>query len=106
MVSTGDRLFAILWSVGERWTPGVPVTEQDLHAHRAYWAGLSARGGVVVAGPFLDAEAGGMAVFEAATLEDAREIMLRDPAVATKVFSGRVRPLCVVFPEAPAGEPD
>lgn len=96
-VREGDRLFAILWRPGRAWIAGQPVQHQKLTEHRAYWTRLSRAGRVFVAGPYVDAEAGGIALIRAATIDEARQIMSDDPAVTAGVFVGTLRPYYVVF---------
>jgi uncharacterized protein YciI len=98
MAQAGDRVFVIEWEPGVAWVPGRPVIEQDLGGHRAYWERQSDKAKVTVAGPYLDAAAGGIAVFSAISLEEATAIMMADPAIDRQVFAGKVRPLFVVFP--------
>jgi uncharacterized protein len=100
MTVPGDRLFKILWRPGAAWIAGRSVAEQKLDQHREYIASLAAQGLIVVAGPFLDAESGGMAVLRAARMSEAHEIFKHDPAIREGVFVAEVRPLFIVFADS------
>lgn len=100
MTEPGDRLFTILWRPGPAWIAGCSVAEQQLDQHREYIASLASQGLIVVAGAFLDAGSGGMAVLRAASMSEAQEIYRNDPGVRDDVFVGEVRPLHDVFADA------
>jgi uncharacterized protein YciI len=102
MVQSGDRLFTILWRRGPAWVAGKPVTEQKLDPHRQYFSDLTQRGVVVLAGPFVDAESGGIAVLRAPDSAAAEAIFRNDPAVEDGVFEGDVRPFYTVFAQMAA----
>jgi uncharacterized protein YciI len=97
MTVAANRLFTILWRPGPAWIAGRSVAEQKLNQHREYIASLAAQGLIVVAGPFLDTESGGMAVLRAAEMSEAHQIFTDDPAIREGLFVGEVRPLFVVF---------
>jgi uncharacterized protein YciI len=103
MTVPGDRLFTILWRPGPAWIAGRSLAEQKLDQHREYIASFASQGLIVVAGPFLDAESGGMALVRAARMSEAHEIFNHDPAIREGVFVGQVRPLFVVFADPALG---
>lgn len=92
-----EPLFALLYRPGPRWIEGRSIQEQPLGPHREYIEGLFAVGRGLLAGPFLDAESGGLALIRAADVNAAREIQARDPAIIEGVFEGTVRPLHMLF---------
>lgn len=91
------KLFAIIWSPGPAWKKGKPVQEQDLGAHRAYFEALANAGHILAAGPFLDQQAGGVALLLAESQDAASLVMANDPAVTSGVFVGELRPFHLVF---------
>lgn len=101
-VKSGDRMFVIMLRPGPSWQAGRPVTEQDLAAHRTYFEALDAQGFVVLAGPFLDPDAGGMIVLRGGGVDEATRIMNDDPAIASGVFEAVLRPFYVMFAGADA----
>ncbi len=84
-------LFAIVYRPGPAWLRGEPVSRQPLAPHAAYVERLLGEGRLVLAGPFLD-DAGGLAVIEAESLEEARRVLAEDPALASGVMTGAVHP--------------
>jgi uncharacterized protein YciI len=75
-----------------RLLPPRPTFSEDMSAseaaimqeHARYWTGLATRGSVVVFGPVSDpAGVWGLAVLEAATAEEARDVARADPAVSS-----------------------
>jgi uncharacterized protein YndB with AHSA1/START domain/uncharacterized protein YciI len=77
-------------------------------AHYDYWKEKLDAGALILAGPFLDYP-DGIIVFSASSIEEARELMQHDPAIAGGVFRGKVRPFRVSLHRsgAPSGaEPE
>jgi uncharacterized protein len=67
-------------------------------AHLAHLGELDGQGRLVLAGPFTDGD-GSLIVLEAASLEEAWQLVARDPYVANGVFeSVEVRPFKQVLP--------
>jgi uncharacterized protein YciI len=81
---------------------GRALRKQHREAHLAGLEGLEAAGRIRHAGPLLDAEGGpigSLVVFEAASLEEARQLAARDPYVTQRVFARHeVHETRVVFP--------
>ena len=69
--------------------------------HAAYWSELIDRRGVVVYGPVVEASGSfGLAVFPAASEDDARAIALADPAVSSGMASFEIGTMLVaVLPD-------
>jgi uncharacterized protein YciI len=68
-------------------------------AHREYLRSLFESGKLVMSGPWAD-ETGAMLVYEAESLEAARELLEADPYRAAGVLAdARIREWRVVFPE-------
>jgi uncharacterized protein YciI len=84
-----QSVFVITYKPGPAWQAGMPMNRQALGPHAAYWTRLAREGRAVGAGPFTDMD-GGIAVINAANLEDAQAIMAADPAVTSGVFVGEV----------------
>lgn len=89
MTSEANALFAIVYSAGPSWRPGVPMQDQGLVEHFYYMRDLHASGATLLAGPFGDD--GGIVLLRAADLEAAQAIMAADPAVTSGLFVGEVR---------------
>jgi uncharacterized protein YciI len=84
-----QQVFVIDYRPGPAWQAGVPMNRQALGPHAAYWTRLAHEGRAIGAGPYLDVE-GGMAMINAATLDEARAIVATDPAITSGVFVGEV----------------
>jgi uncharacterized protein len=65
--------------------------EAVMSEHFEYLQGLLAEGKLVIAGPCLDAKYG-IAIFRASSMEEARDVMERDPAVVRGVMTATVHP--------------
>jgi uncharacterized protein YciI len=91
------RLFVLVYAPGAKWLPGKPVRDQPLTAHIEYMDRLTRVGVIVFAGPFLDAEGGGMAIISAPDISRALEIGEGDPAVVRGIMTVRVRLWAVAF---------
>lgn len=86
---TAQRVFLIEYKPGPAWQAGAPMSRQALGPHAAYWTRLAREGRAIGAGPYLDVD-GGMAMINAAGMEEARAIVAADPAVTSGVFVGEV----------------
>jgi uncharacterized protein len=84
------QLFLFLYRPGPAWRPGVPMAQQDLRAHGAYHARLVHEGRSVAGGGYVGEE-GGMAIVRAANLEEARAMLVADPAIQNGVFAAEIR---------------
>jgi uncharacterized protein YciI len=94
-------LFAFIYRPGPAWKSDRPMAEQDLRAHGAYFARLTAEGRVVAAGGFAGTD-GGMAVLRAADADEAARLLAADPAIATGVFQADLRRWAPRFGADPA----
>ena len=83
------HVFVIAYRPGPAWQAGVPMNRQALGPHAAYWTRLAREGRAIGAGPFTDVD-GGIAMINAANLEEAQGIVATDPAVTSGVFVGEV----------------
>ena len=92
-----SQLHVLLHSPGLRWQAGVPPRGQEgIEAHYAFVGRLAAEGLVVLAGPFLDTENGGMVLTRIESLDEAQRRAEEDEAVRSGLLSVRVRPWRVV----------
>lgn len=81
--------FAIVYDPGPEWKRGEPLSAQGLGDHGRYMRKLAEDGVLVLAGPLSTAE-GGLVILAAGNLDEAADIMARDPAVVQGKFVGRV----------------
>jgi uncharacterized protein YciI len=82
--------YAAVVQPGPAWKAATERGQQpDLAAHLAYMNDLRARGKVLMAGPFADG-AGGLIVYRADSIEEARQLSRDDPATAAGVFEPRL----------------
>lgn len=88
-ISAARQVYIIEYRPGPAWQAGVPMNRQALGPHAAYWMRLAHEGRAIGAGPYLDVD-GGMAMINAASMDEARAIVAADPAVTTGVFVGEV----------------
>jgi uncharacterized protein YciI len=66
--------------------------------HAAYWRELTDRGRVLICGPVRDSTgAWGLGVIRAADEAEARELLMRDPAVSTGMSTFDVGPMLSVM---------
>ncbi|MCS7032896.1 MAG: YciI family protein [Phycisphaerae bacterium] len=88
-------LYAAEVRPGEAWRQAEARGEQpDLSRHREYSAELRRRGKIVMAGPFADGS-GGLIILRAESLEEAKSLLEKDPAVVEGVFTTELRPWLV-----------
>lgn len=90
--------------IGRDGPEGAERRSENRSAHVAALEALDAARRIAFAGPIRDADnqrsAGAVIVFEAASLEAARELMARDPYVAGGVFeSWSVDPFKLAYPK-------
>ncbi len=89
--------FAVFHQPGPNWAEGVPFGDQDgVEVHVTYMKEQLQEGNLVLGGPFLD-NSGGMMVLRAASLEAARTIAARDPAVVRRLIQVTVKPWLLVM---------
>jgi uncharacterized protein len=74
------RFFVLSYSRGPNWVEGQPRHKQPLQPHLAYLRGLHEKSHLVMAGPFEEA-AGGMAIVQTTSADEARAIAHADPGV-------------------------
>ena len=82
--------FAVLYQPGPAWKAGEPMSRQGLGPHARYIGELQDQGRVYAAGP-LGAEKG-LAIIAAESLDEAKAILARDPAVTSGIFKAEVEP--------------
>jgi uncharacterized protein YciI len=77
-------LHAVRHLPGKAWVPGLdPRSQPGIEAHVGHYAALLAAGKLVLGGPFLDADAGGLAVAApGVSREELAAFAAADPAVA------------------------
>ncbi|MHC4092431.1 MAG: YciI family protein [Planctomycetota bacterium] len=90
--------------VGHDGTDGAERRNRQREQHVAYWTALDQAGRVTLAGPIRDeaneASVGAVIVFEAADLDEARDLVQRDPYVTGGVFESlTVAPFKRAFPK-------
>jgi uncharacterized protein YciI len=75
----------VRWRAGPAWTSGPPEEQPGWDEHAVFVDELVERGAFVMGGPFAD-YSGSLTLLEGVSEEEARELVLRDPFVATGVF--------------------
>jgi len=83
--------YLVVYKPGPSWLQGKPLVEQPLKEHGRYILSLYVKGSLKSGGPFSDG-AGGAAVFEAASDEEAKAVVAADPAVISGVFVAELHP--------------
>jgi len=87
------RYFVVFHAPGPAWEPGVDFRDQPhVNAHVEYFAGQAGQGRIVLGGPFLDEESGGMMILRAHSQEEAERIARDDPGARVGFVTARVRP--------------
>ena len=103
---SGQVRQVIFHTPGKAWVQGLNVLAQPgVSEHFAYIKVLHERGDVIAAGPFVDAQSGGMLVLhERLSAEDAAAIVRKDPGVASGLVEFQIRAwlITVAAQEAPA----
>ncbi len=89
--STAKSTFLVIYKPGPAWLPGKPLAEQPLKEHGKYIFSLFSKGELKIGGPFAD-DAGGAAVLYAADENEAKSMLMKDPAVAGGVFVYELHP--------------
>ncbi len=84
-------VFAIVYAPGPAWKPGVSVWEQPLAAHGDYHHRLWGEGRLMESGPFADGS-GALAIVKVANRAEAEALLAADPAVASGLLTGELRP--------------
>jgi uncharacterized protein YciI len=86
--------FVVVHSPGPAWKPGVPPFEQaGLQLHVAHYAQFLKQGKLLMGGPFLDAQSGGIMIAEPGVTEaELRAFAAADPAVKSGLLTFEVRP--------------
>lgn len=85
------QLYIVIYRPGPTWIAGKPMHQQKLGPHVRYVQGLLAEGRLVAGGPFTDGD-GGMAIYRAANLDEAKAMLAADPAITSGVFAADMRP--------------
>ena len=81
---------------GVGWQPGVPFREQlGVEHHQGFMQQLDNEGLLVLGGPFLDEESGGMAVLRAGSVDEAMRLAHTDPSIEAGLLTVTVRPWLV-----------
>ena len=82
---------------GPRWRRGAPLFEQDgVHEHVAHYRAMLEAGKLLLGGPFMDDEGGGMMVAQkGVALEELTAFAARDPAVQSGLLTVEIRPWLV-----------
>jgi uncharacterized protein YciI len=87
------QLQLIAHTPGPRWVAGVSLGEQEgVEHHLATLSGWLESGRLVMGGPFLDADGGGVAIVRFDSLADAEAAAQADRAVVEGLLRARVRP--------------
>lgn len=89
-----DMRYVIIHSPGPRWDAGKGIFEQPgLQAHINHYRKLLAEGKLLLGGPFMDGQGGGMMLPTAGQSEkELREFAQEDPAVKDGLLTVQVRP--------------
>jgi uncharacterized protein YciI len=104
----GPHYFVAFQTPGPKWVPGVKYNEQpEFMNHVGYMTLMQERGQTVLSGPFMAKagglngvlEDGGMTIFKAADMEEARKIATDDPTVQSGMLNVEVKMLWVPFHE-------
>ncbi|HYD46568.1 MAG TPA: YciI family protein [Phenylobacterium sp.] len=82
--------FAVLYKPGPSWKAGAPMSQQGLGPHARYIGELQREGRIYAAGP-LGAEKG-LAIVGATSLDEAKAILARDPAITSGIFTAELEP--------------
>jgi uncharacterized protein YciI/uncharacterized protein YndB with AHSA1/START domain len=81
---------------GITWQPGVPFREQPgVERHQGFMNQLQDDGLLVIGGPFLDEESGGMVILRAGSVDEALRLAHTDPSIEAGLLTVTVRPWVV-----------
>ena len=89
---------AVVYSKGPSWTNS-EAGKDMIEAHKAYQHKNFEAGLLVMGGPFLD-EAGGMAIFEVHSRQQADNVVGGDPAIKSGFYSAKLYPWRIVVRRA------
>ena len=89
------QTFIIIYKPGPAWVEGKSVGEQQLLPHGDYMHQLYQNGALRFAGPFID-DSGGATVIETTDMEAAQDILKKDPAIISGVFTAEIHPWYLV----------
>ncbi len=90
------RLFALVFRTGPAWDPAKPPGEQAHFAeHSKNLRDLRAEGRLLLGGRFSDQ---GLVLVQAASIEEARGLVERDPSVKNGTFRAEVHPFSAFMP--------
>lgn len=85
-------LYAAIVKPGETWRANKAAGKpNDMAAHLAYTKQMREQGKLIFGGPFADGS-GGLLVYRADSLEDAKRLMSADPACVGKIFEFEMHP--------------
>lgn len=85
-------LYAAIVKPGETWIANKSAGKpNDLSRHFVYVAQMREEGKLIFGGPFADGT-GGLLVYRAGSLEEAKQFMAADPACREKVFEFEMHP--------------
>jgi uncharacterized protein YciI len=85
-------LYVAIVKPGETWLANKAAGKpNDLSAHFAYVKRMREEGKLILGGPFADG-AGGLLVYRADSMEEARKLMSADPACVQKIFEFEMHP--------------
>src|SRR5215510_9085678 len=90
-----QQTFLVVYKPGPAYVTGKPLSEQQLGEHGNYLLSLHSKGILKIAGPFTD-DAGGAIMFSARNLDDAKDIVMKDPAIVRSIFMFELHPWGVV----------
>jgi uncharacterized protein YciI len=89
--------FAVLYLRGPNWDDSLPFHEQlGVVRHRDFLAAAHEAGTLVFGGPFLD-DAGGLAVYGAASLEELESVLVTDATVIDGLLRYEIHPYAIAF---------
>ncbi len=95
----GAPCFVVFHVPGPRWVPKRhPLQQPGVNEHFAYLAGAFESGKILMGGPFLAEDAGGMMILNTEISEnEARTLAAEDPGVASGLIRAEVRPWMVTL---------
>lgn len=90
-------VYAVVFRQGPSWAKGKPLMEQaGIMEHLDYLDERLRAGELLMAGPFLD-NSGGIVLYRVKTVEEARKLVERDPAVLSGLLDYTVQPWMVAM---------
>jgi uncharacterized protein YciI len=95
----GKLYYMIVFRPGPNWIKGKPSTQQPLLPHGKYLQSLYDRHVLVFAGPFLD-DAGGFAILDCPSEDEAKAILANEPATRAGVLISEIHPVRYAFDQA------